>query len=48
MQLLAILSGSVLPGIVLHALIDLGSGYVTYMAMQAPAPAPVAEATATA
>ena len=48
MQLLALLTGSVLPGIVLHALIDLGSGYVTYLAMQAPPPAPAAEAPAVA
>lgn len=40
LQLLALLSGSVLPGIVLHALVDLGSGYVTYMAMRAPRPVP--------
>jgi membrane protease YdiL (CAAX protease family) len=39
MQALALLTGSVLPGIVLHAMIDLGSGYVTYLAMQVPPPA---------
>lgn len=39
LQLLAIFSGSVLPGILFHALIDLGSGYVTYLAMTTQAPA---------
>lgn len=38
LQAIALLTGSILPGIVLHALIDLGSGYVTYLAMSAPAP----------
>jgi len=31
--LLALLTGSVLPGMVFHAAIDLGSGWITYMAM---------------
>ena len=44
MQVLALATGSILPGIVLHALIDLGSGYVTYLVMSEP----VAEATAAA
>ena len=48
LQLLALLSGSILPGILLHALIDLGSGYVTYRAMQAPAVSEVAESAVTA
>ena len=43
LQLLALFTGSVLPGIVLHALIDLGSGYVTYMAMTTPAVTEAAE-----
>ena len=34
---LAIATGSLLPGMVLHALIDLGSGYITYMALREPA-----------
>lgn len=38
MQALAMVTGSVLPGIALHVLIDLGSGYVTYLAMSAPRP----------
>jgi len=32
MGLLALLTGSILPGMLLHALIDMGSGTVTYMA----------------
>jgi membrane protease YdiL (CAAX protease family) len=32
--LLALATGSILPGIVLHALIDMGSGWVTYIAMR--------------
>jgi len=35
MGLLALASGSILPGILLHALIDMGSGAVTYMAIRA-------------
>ena len=34
MGLLALTTGSVLPGMALHALIDLGSGWITYMAMR--------------
>jgi membrane protease YdiL (CAAX protease family) len=45
LQAIALLTGSIVPGIVLHALIDLGSGYVTYLAMTTPTPA---EATAAA
>jgi len=44
MQVLALATGSIVPGIVLHALIDLGSGYVTYRVMSEP----VAEAPAAA
>ena len=36
MGLLALATGSLLPGMVLHALIDLGSGWITYMAMREP------------
>lgn len=42
MGLLALVTGSILPGMALHALIDLGSGWVTYLAMRsgdAPEPA---------
>jgi len=45
LQAIALLTGSIIPGIVLHALIDLGSGYVTYLAMTAP-PASEAEVAA--
>jgi len=42
--MLALITGSILPGMVLHALIDLGSGWIIYMALRdAPAvegPAP--------
>jgi membrane protease YdiL (CAAX protease family) len=34
LQLLALATGSIVPGMVFHALIDLGSGYVTYLAMR--------------
>ena len=34
---LALATGSIIPSIVLHALIDLGSGYVTYRVMSDPA-----------
>jgi membrane protease YdiL (CAAX protease family) len=34
MGLLALVTGSLLPGMALHALIDLGSGWITYMAMR--------------
>lgn len=37
MGVLAIATGSLLPGMALHALIDLGSGYITYMALREPA-----------
>ena len=37
MGLLAIGTGSLLPGMALHALIDLISGWITYMAMREPA-----------
>ena len=36
MGLLALATGSLLPGMALHALIDLGSGWITYMAMREP------------
>lgn len=36
MGLLALATGSIIPGMVLHALIDLGSGYVCYLAMRQP------------
>ena len=36
MGLLALGTGSLLPGMSLHALVDLGSGWITYMAMRAP------------
>lgn len=35
--LLALATGSILPGMLLHALADLGSGWVSFMAMSAPA-----------
>ena len=38
MGLLALVTGSLLPGMALHALIDLGSGYITYMAMRETVP----------
>ncbi len=44
MQALALATGSIVPGIALHALIDLGSGYVTYRVMSDP----IAEAPAAA
>jgi len=34
MGVLALVTGSILPGMALHALIDLGSGWITYMAMR--------------
>ena len=34
---LALVTRSILPGMVLHALVDLGSGYTTYLAMREPA-----------
>ena len=34
MGLLALVTNSILPGMALHALIDLGSGWVTYMALR--------------
>jgi uncharacterized protein len=34
MGLLALATGSILPGMALHALIDLGSGWVTYTALR--------------
>lgn len=36
--ILALVTGSIIPGMVLHALIDLGSGYITYLAMREPEP----------
>jgi membrane protease YdiL (CAAX protease family) len=44
MGLLALATGSQLPGIALHALIDLGSGWITYMAMREPPTVSPAEA----
>ncbi len=46
MGLLALATGSVLPGMALHALVDLGSGWITYMAMRAPDAAPPAGSAA--
>jgi membrane protease YdiL (CAAX protease family) len=40
---LALLTGSVLPGMVLHAVVDLAGGYAGYRALrETPAPAPTA------
>ena len=36
MGALALVTGSLVPGMVLHAMIDIGSGLVTYMAMRTP------------
>jgi membrane protease YdiL (CAAX protease family) len=36
MGVLALVTGSLVPGMVLHAMIDMGSGLVTYMAMRTP------------
>jgi membrane protease YdiL (CAAX protease family) len=41
MGLLALLTRSIVPGMLLHAAIDLGSGWVTYMAMRGGEPAKV-------
>lgn len=47
MGLLALVTGSLLPGIVMHALVDLGGGSVTYMVMrESPARAPEAAGSA--
>jgi hypothetical protein len=34
MGLLALAAGSILPGMLLHALIDLGSGWITHIAVR--------------
>jgi hypothetical protein len=46
MGLLALVTGSLLPGMVLHALIDLGSGWITYMAMRTRPVRPASDAAA--
>jgi CAAX protease family protein len=47
MGLLALATGSILPGMLLHALIDLGSGWVTHMAVRSEAtPEPAAAGAA--
>jgi membrane protease YdiL (CAAX protease family) len=46
MGLLALATGSLLPGMALHALIDLGSGWITYTAMRSGPVAPHAEGAA--
>lgn len=38
MGILALLTGSILPGIVLHALVDLAGGYVAHLALRDPEP----------
>jgi hypothetical protein len=43
MGLLALVTGSLLPGMALHALIDLGSGWITYMAMRESPAGPASE-----
>jgi membrane protease YdiL (CAAX protease family) len=44
MGVLALVTRSLLPGMVLHALIDLAGGWITYMAMRAPETSVAAEA----
>jgi hypothetical protein len=44
MGLIALATGSILPGMLLHALIDLGSGWISYLALRSGGGAPQASA----